>query len=246
MFYYFFKQNKFCPMKKLNFSDDPQAALAIVLSADMVRADEVFPETVGVSEPFEQLRNGKTSTRVIIQPKSRTLLDAELVKEICELLGIDKIADLDPDDAPAMLALCRVQGYNTSVSNAIAQADGTYANFRIADRNRSTLIAGTTDASQFGLAAEYFGMEVDKVAVCSIATVVPTALVANRNLNSRERNKVTNAVSNSKKLEFRLRNKTTAEIKAWLTGAGITVPDTATDMPALTALATANADTLLA
>lgn len=231
--------------KKLNFSDDPQAALAIVLSADLVRSDEVFSETVGVSEPFEQLRNGKSTNRVIIQPKSRTLLDAELVKEICDLLGIKEISDLVADDAPAMLALCRVQGYNTSVSNAIASADGTYANFRIADRNRSTLVAGTNDASQFGLAAEYFGMDVDKVAVCSIATVVPTALVANRSLGSKTRNKVSGTVDNTKKMEFRLRGKTTAEIKAWLTGAGITVPDTATDLTALTAIATANADTLL-
>lgn len=233
-------------MKKLNFSDDPQAALAIVLSADMVRADEVFPETVGVSEPFEQLRNGRTVTRVIIQPKSRTLLDAELVKEICDLLDIKELGDLNADDAPALLALCRVQGYNTSVSNAIAGADGTYANFRIAERNRSTLIAGTNEASQFGLAAEYFGMDVDKVSVCSIATVVLTALVANRTLGTKTRNKISEFVDNNKKLEFRLRGKTTAEIKAWLTGAGVTVADTVTDLTAITALAHANADKLLA
>lgn len=210
-------------MAKLNFSDDPQAALAIILSADLVKVGEIFPETVGVSEPFEQIRNGKPTTRVIVQPKSRTLLDAELANEVLELLGCDSVEDLDVEDAPAFLAVCRVQGYNTSVSNNIAHEDGAYANFRVGERNRSTLVAGTQEYSQFGLGCQHFDLDVDRTPVCSIATVEKTTMVANRNLNSKTRGKLGDSLDPTKKLQLRTRNLTGAEIKAAIVKAGLAI-----------------------
>ena len=215
---------------KLNFQDDPTAALAVLQSSRVVTSGEVVKGIVGVSTPYTLMRNNMMVDFVNVQIREVTVLDGELLTEILKAYNCT-LETLPEELAPALLTLCQVQSFRERL-DAIELRSGMTANFTVGSRNRSIHTLSKTEQSKFGVACEILGIDGEKFETASFAGVEAVAVVANRSIYSNARTQrlaITPKIvapTNSNPLKITMSqddfdNLGVAEIKAKLTAAGV-------------------------